>query len=473
MAPAPRADCRPTKAVPGPAPRCASTVTPRPFSDGAGSCEPTDRDRACPHARSAEHEARQPAVRRNHAFWSSASSSLRPGSDRACWWWGSWSPASTIPAAESSALPPIPAAGTTIPLTRAAHSANACKRPLTCRYQRLMLTTVLRGLAAASLAVLPLTLPTPAHAVETLPLTEAVSRLPVDAESRDGYDRDAFKHWNSGDDPADGCHTRNEVLIAEAVEPPTIGPRCRLSGGSWFSYYDQAEVTSASGLDIDHMVPLAESWDSGASVCPDSCCFSPPWRIVAVPPPHRCSSCRGPAPPGGGGCPLSGLPRRMRRHNPRWLPLQRGHSHAPAQGPAVTCRLCGCPGCAYGLSSSDACRCCTAKCAGGVRGSVSAGVDRPGFRPGSPPPGRKPSVTSPRSLPAPACSTAFARPAPDATGPRPCPSPVSPSWTAPRTSRRRAATGRGRRSSALPLSSATLPEQCGLTARTCSLTDRR
>ncbi|TWD11717.1 uncharacterized protein DUF1524 [Streptomyces sp. T12] len=24
-------------------------------------------------------------------------------------------------------------------------------------------------------------------------------------------------------------------------------------------------VTSASGLDIDHMVPLAESWDSGAS----------------------------------------------------------------------------------------------------------------------------------------------------------------------------------------------------------------
>ncbi|MEU4309897.1 HNH endonuclease family protein [Streptomyces rochei] len=128
-----------------------------------------------------------------------------------------------------------------------------------------MLTTVLRGLAAASLAVLPLTLPTPAHAAETLPLSEAVSRLPVDTESRDGYDRDAFKHWNSGDDPADGCHTRNEVLIAEAVEPPTIGPRCRLSGGSWFSYYDQVEVTSASGLDIDHMVPLAESWDSGAS----------------------------------------------------------------------------------------------------------------------------------------------------------------------------------------------------------------
>jgi len=127
-----------------------------------------------------------------------------------------------------------------------------------------MVTTVLRGLAAASLAVLPLTVSTPAHAEEVLPLSEAVSRLPVDTESRDGYDRDAFKHWNAGDDPSDGCHTRSEVLISEAVEPPTIGPRCRLTGGTWWSYYDVTWVTSASGLDIDHMVPLAESWDSGA-----------------------------------------------------------------------------------------------------------------------------------------------------------------------------------------------------------------
>jgi len=128
-----------------------------------------------------------------------------------------------------------------------------------------MLTAVLRGLTAASLALVPLTVPAPAHAGETLSLAEAVDRLPVEAESRDGYDRDAFRHWNSGDDPDDGCNTRGEVLLAEAVEAPTVGPRCRLSGGRWFSYYDQVWVTSASGLDIDHMVPLAESWDSGAS----------------------------------------------------------------------------------------------------------------------------------------------------------------------------------------------------------------
>ncbi|MFC7993999.1 HNH endonuclease family protein [Streptomyces pilosus] len=129
----------------------------------------------------------------------------------------------------------------------------------------LTLTVVVRGLAAASLAVLPLTIPAPAHAAETLPLAEAVTSLPVDSESRDGYNRDAFRHWNTGDDPSDGCNTRAEVLLSEAVEPPLVEPGCRLTGGRWWSYYDQMWVTPASGLDIDHMVPLAESWDSGAS----------------------------------------------------------------------------------------------------------------------------------------------------------------------------------------------------------------
>ncbi|MGW8745963.1 HNH endonuclease family protein [Streptomyces sp. NPDC055794] len=128
-----------------------------------------------------------------------------------------------------------------------------------------MLKTVLRGLSAAVLAALPLTAPVPAQAAETLSLTEAVAALPVAAESRAGYDRDAFRHWNSGADPSDGCNTRAEVLIEEAVEPPTVGPKCRLTGGRWWSYYDQVWVTSASGLDIDHMGPLAEAWDSGAS----------------------------------------------------------------------------------------------------------------------------------------------------------------------------------------------------------------
>ena len=55
------------------------------------------------------------------------------------------------------------------------------------------------------------------------------------------------------------------ALIDEAVTPPQIGAKCALTGGRWYSYYEDAYVDSASGLDIDHMVPLAEAWDSGAS----------------------------------------------------------------------------------------------------------------------------------------------------------------------------------------------------------------
>ncbi|MFE7439473.1 HNH endonuclease family protein [Streptomyces chartreusis] len=128
-----------------------------------------------------------------------------------------------------------------------------------------MVNAVLRSLAAAALAVLPVTAPTPADGAETLPLVDAVAGLPVALESRDGYDRNKFRHWNTGDDPTDGCNTRAEVLLHEAVDPPTVGTGCRLTGGSWYSYYDATVVTSAGSLDIDHMVPLAEAWDSGAS----------------------------------------------------------------------------------------------------------------------------------------------------------------------------------------------------------------
>lgn len=75
--------------------------------------------------------------------------------------------------------------------------------------------------------------------------------LPVAGERRSGYDRDLFKHWD--DEDRDGCDTRCEVLAAE-----------RYPNGHWYSHYDGTWVTSASGLHIDHVVALAEAWDSGA-----------------------------------------------------------------------------------------------------------------------------------------------------------------------------------------------------------------
>ncbi|GAA4658589.1 HNH endonuclease family protein [Streptomyces chumphonensis] len=126
-----------------------------------------------------------------------------------------------------------------------------------------------RGLIAASLTgALAATAP-PATAdptpdpLQSVPLRQAIDELPVAPEDRTGYQRSRFRHWT--DEDGDSCSTRAEVLIAEAVHAPQVGPGCALTGGRWLSYYDDVHVDSARKLDVDHMVPLAEAWDSGAS----------------------------------------------------------------------------------------------------------------------------------------------------------------------------------------------------------------
>ncbi|MFD6913561.1 hypothetical protein [Streptomyces virginiae] len=123
-----------------------------------------------------------------------------------------------------------------------------------------MMITMRSAVAAAALA-LALSATT-AHAAEdrtayvpqVLPIEVAVSALPLPTEDRTGYQRTSFRHWNTGDIPADGCNTRQEVLLAEAVVYPEIGPGCTLTGGTWWSYYDEREVTPVGALHIDHMV---------------------------------------------------------------------------------------------------------------------------------------------------------------------------------------------------------------------------
>jgi len=120
-----------------------------------------------------------------------------------------------------------------------------------------------RLLVTLALACGLVAVPTAAQAASySAPLMTAISDLPVATESRTGYSRDLFPHWIDAD--GDGCSTRNEVLISEADDPVTVGSGCSLSGGRWFSYYDRVSWTDPGRIDIDHMVPLAEAWDSGA-----------------------------------------------------------------------------------------------------------------------------------------------------------------------------------------------------------------
>jgi hypothetical protein len=93
-------------------------------------------------------------------------------------------------------------------------------------------------------------------------VAKAIDSLKVADESRTGYIRTKFKHWTS---VGNGCDSRKAVIISEALVKPTVGKGCVLTGGKWLSIYDNIEVTDAGKLDVDHMVPLAEAWDSGAS----------------------------------------------------------------------------------------------------------------------------------------------------------------------------------------------------------------
>jgi hypothetical protein len=92
-----------------------------------------------------------------------------------------------------------------------------------------------------------------------------LSGLPRAAEgSTSGYSRDLFPHWidNNGD-----CQdTRDEVLAWESsVTPGYDSGGCNVVSGRWWSAYDNQTLTSPSSIQIDHMVPLAEAWRSGAS----------------------------------------------------------------------------------------------------------------------------------------------------------------------------------------------------------------
>ncbi|MFD7124606.1 MULTISPECIES: DUF1524 domain-containing protein [Streptomyces] len=135
----------------------------------------------------------------------------------------------------------------------------------------MVIKTLARGLSALSLALVPL-LPSPATpaaqaapAAEVTTLADAVGLLKVTEENSAGYTSSAFRHWNAGEDTTDGCDTRAEVLLTEAVVAPTVEPGCKLTGGRWTSYYDGQEVTDAGSLDVAHTVALGEAWDSGAS----------------------------------------------------------------------------------------------------------------------------------------------------------------------------------------------------------------
>ncbi|MFJ9822192.1 DUF1524 domain-containing protein [Streptomyces sp. NPDC101151] len=107
----------------------------------------------------------------------------------------------------------------------------------------------------------------PALAEPPAPPSTATARAELAAlavavpHSMDGYARDKFDIWST---QPDGCTTRQDVLARDGKDVQDKPDHCQPASGSWYSVYDDITVTNVAQATIDHMVPLAEAWRSGA-----------------------------------------------------------------------------------------------------------------------------------------------------------------------------------------------------------------
>ncbi|HKN55109.1 MAG TPA: HNH endonuclease family protein [Amycolatopsis sp.] len=122
--------------------------------------------------------------------------------------------------------------------------------------------TVLVTTAVLSAAVVTIAEATPPGIPTASTAKTELTSLTVKADgSQSGYSRDLFPHWI---DQGNSCNTREVVLKRDGKNVVT-NSSCAATAGSWYSPYDGATWTAASDVDIDHVVPLADAWRTGAS----------------------------------------------------------------------------------------------------------------------------------------------------------------------------------------------------------------
>jgi hypothetical protein len=131
--------------------------------------------------------------------------------------------------------------------SRAAQSTN--------RTSFLTTTTSASTATAPALVVVPRTLPAGVNARVLLDETH------VESDHKGGYQRALFgADWSA---QPDCLNTRSEVLARDSETEP-VQTKCKVTSGSWTSPYDAQPASDPAALQIDHLVPLKEAWDSGA-----------------------------------------------------------------------------------------------------------------------------------------------------------------------------------------------------------------
>lgn len=96
-------------------------------------------------------------------------------------------------------------------------------------------------------------------------LAELADLTVAPARSMKGYSRSRFPHWARHDG---GCDTRDLVLKRDGTGVKVTG-ECVVSAGRWHSPYDEKTFRAPRQVDIDHLVPLANAWRSGADTWDD------------------------------------------------------------------------------------------------------------------------------------------------------------------------------------------------------------
>ena len=122
------------------------------------------------------------------------------------------------------------------------------------------------GVSTSTTTDAPATTSTSATSTTSAPggPTGELAALRIADPQPDGYDRDRFGDWI--DDDGDCRDTRAEVLAAESrvAVTYTTAAACTVATGEWLDPWSGSVTTSARALDVDHTVPLANAWRSGA-----------------------------------------------------------------------------------------------------------------------------------------------------------------------------------------------------------------
>ena len=135
-----------------------------------------------------------------------------------------------------------------------------------------VLAAALALVAALTVMVLGISLPQEARAAT---VAEKLAELRVRPEgSMVDYSRDKFPHWSdaqeygwklpAGTPDPGSCDARDAALIRDGRDE-VVGDYCTVSSGEWFDPYTGNTYYQPSDIDVDHIVPLANAWRSGAA----------------------------------------------------------------------------------------------------------------------------------------------------------------------------------------------------------------